>query len=86
MKNKNNKIDIEKMQSARQLPLYNTELPPYGKKGYINAPDAPACDRAVKIAIKALDKVVMNLNMKKYTKDTKELALLAQLELKALYE
>jgi len=59
---------------------------PFGKKGTLDPEDIEKIDRAAKISIKALDAVVRNLTLKKFTKETRELALLAQLELTVLYE
>lgn len=67
-----------------------------GKKGeYIDAGAFPPCawavippaiHRVLKISIAALGRCVHNLNIKKYGKETRELALLAKLELENIYE
>lgn len=60
--------------------------PPMGMKGYLEPGDAKAMDRAAKIAIKALEFVNRRLILRKPLKETRDLVLLAQLELAQLYE
>lgn len=61
---------------------------PYGRKGYLDDgdDDTKKADRAAKIAIRCLRRVTLNMALQNYGKETRELALLAQLELENLYE
>lgn len=60
--------------------------PPMGMKGYLEPDDYKKMDRAAKVAIMALRQVARNLLLRNYSKETRDLALLAQLELENLYE